>query len=1533
MSEQESIKLEEKIQKKSFGKKILKGILYLFLILAFFSISLIILAQFRFFRNFALENILKIVNKELIAKIEIDDLTFSHLAGIQLYGVRLITDNDTLANVPELIIDANLYDLLNQKVSINSIILKNPDIRLLRNTVDSLWNYDKIASSSDTSSSEPSPWKIDVKKLELRNAKFLMYDSTISYINYSMLDYDHLSIYNLDLKLSAKINLQSNDFLAKIYKLNCNEKYSRLRIQNLSSTLILNPKVIAAKDFRAKLNESDFDINIEMTNFDVFETYSKPEIEKAHFNLSAKGFNVEDSVIQKFEYIPIEFGKSSNIYIDAIGTLSDLTVKRLRLETGNSDIRISGKLKNLLNIDDFEYEFSLDNSKFLRKDIIDMLANLDLNGIPKFDNAYAKRLYVRGFLDSVYTDLDINTKIGDLVGKAGINYSKDIMTYFADCNVKNLYLSPITNNNDLSGILNGRVYLKGEGTDFKDINASLISNLYNSQILGINISNFRTNLNVNEKRIQIDTLFVELTQFKDNSDIELFEIKNENQSYIDINGILDLYNEKSPNYDLAIKLNSINFNSLFKDNSLPSNITSDISVNASGFDIDSLNGKFYAQIHALDFADRGFFPFSININIERENDDFRNLVVNSEFMNFEINGNYHFLDIINGISLQGTHIAEYISDKIESYNPKKLLTQDTVSKQQFISKIGEFPDINANISVNIKDISMINLFLDSMSIYSSINLKAKINSSKNQSSILVDTLELKDFSYQADDITIKTAEIKLQSNVITSIKDSIANIDLLKINFDNSKTISLNDIKLDSAYTNLSFDGDNLNYIISSYINNDMNLALNGKLEIGETYVKLNADSLKFSLNNKYLWKNTNTIKIKSTLNGFAIEDFSIQRDSAETIFLRGAIDDDKAKNIVFDISNLPVTDFLPLAGDDIVKEFEGMVFNVDSLRIRINGDLKTPRIVSSIYADSLIISNYKIGNISGRLIHNESYVNGYFDVVTPLLGNKKTLVIDVNYLPIYLGVNSEIPLMDTSKALDIRLKATQLPLELLMPFATGLSELSGYADANIIVEGSLQDGITYSGKAISTKTRLKIENTNIEYNAELNVDFNKDKVTLSKVILKNIPEDNRFGRLGKAELTGTIELNGFEIGNLDLYATTDRLLVMSDATMVTMPDLYGDFIISTENAPLRFYGTLQKPNLDANVIINYAHLKMPLETKKSMVRTYLTYRKMGDTVRIQSITSTDSTNFDNENNDKNEGISPSIADLINYNLQAKILGQFIVEMDMDLIGSMYAVIATSDKSRSLRYEKNRDEEEGKLFGEVVVKEQSTIKSWKQFTTSGVINFPTGSIENPLLDLSATHTGTMMEDGVRKQFIVKMFITGFKENPKVSFKYYIDQVEGTGSQEQINEDALYLLTLGRTKSNTIGNLNNSILNEGFASGVSNFATKALSDLLIGTGVIQSAEFDFQGGSMNLGDATLRLTGQLYGGISWTIGGTVADLSSNNQITIDIPAAEFSDNPFWSNFILQFSKASNTNVLANTQDAKNWEIKIKLGSSW
>lgn len=1526
MTEEQDIKKQVK-KKNSFTQRSLKALLYLILLFAFFSIGLVVLAQFKFFRNFALGQILGIVNQSLIAKIEADDLTFWNPDGIKIFGARLLTDGDTLAYVPELILNVNYEDLLNQKVTVNKLILNKPDIRLLRNSLDSTWNYDKIAPpSDDTTNSGPTPWEIYVKHLELNNANFKYYDSTKTYVNYQTMDYEHLELNGFDLSISAIILPGKNDFSVNIKNLTAFEENSQMSV-DFKGKLGINEKLIYAKDIAGKLNDSEFDIQAEMSKFNVFDTINPPDIEKAEFKVALKGFNIGDEMIYKFAVIPISFGSNADLLIDAEGSLKDMEVERLNLVTGKSDINISGNMKSLLDMEFFEYEFSLDKSVFTRIDIIKTLKSIDLSGIPLFSQATAERLYVKGFIDSVYSDMHLKTDIGNLKGKAGVNYEVENMRYFVNAEFEKLNLKHLLKDDAFSSNLNGKLYFKGEGIDIDNLNAFLETEIYNSEMYDIKFSNLSTKIHAKNKLFSVESLSLRIF---DKSNEELIYDFLETP-YVSLTGDLDLADVKNPAYKFNIDITALDVNSLITNPALPDYLTSKINIDMKGFELDSLNGSFNAEINGLGYKDRAFMPFVLAGEFSKDENDFRSIAMQTDFFKVSIDGKFNFSDLIESLTFQGIYFSDYINEKLESFNPKRFLNLDTNNIDTLYYSMSSFPDIDAVLSAEIQDLSTVNIFLDSLSLYSSFNINCRLNSNSEKSTLMIDSLNVSGFDMIADDLVLKTSNLVLNGMFVMNYINSIPSIETLHLNLDSTPNVQFNDLLLNDLYSLLSFENNDLNYEIGSKINNEFTVTSKGKIIIKEIGATLEADSLSINYLNLFQWQNKNPILVNTNDKSINVNQFDLYRDNAESINIFGVVDDDFAKNLNLQILNAPITDFLALTDEETQKKYGDTRLILDSLRIRVNGDLKAPRIITSVYADSVIFNKYKIGTLNGRLIHNSTYIHGFFDIKSPQ--DNKIFGIDVNYLPIYLGINPDIPFMDSTKSLDIRLKATRMPLELIEPFAPGVKDFSGFADASIVVEGAIQDGIEYSGSANSDNARLKVENTNIFYNAEVKIDFDKDKINLTKINIRNIPEDSRFGRIGKASATGTIEMIGFDFGELDIRISADRLLVMSDATMITMPDLYGDFIISNESIPLRFFGTLDKPNLEGEANIIYAHLKMPMETKKTVVRTYFTYKVMGDKVRIQSTTSRDES--DEEKDKEAEGLAPSIADLINYNLSAKILGQFIVEMDMSLIGSMYAVIGTTDRSLPLRYEKRREESEGKLFGEVVVKDQSTIKSWKQFTTSGKINFPTGSIENPSLDLSATHTGTMLDDGARKQFIVKMYITGFKENPAVRFTYFIDGVEPSGSQEQINEDALYLLVTGRTKTGSGGGgpQNANLLNEGFASGVSNFATKALSDLLMGTGVINSAEFDFQGGSMNLGDATLRLSGQLYGGISWTIGGTVADLSSNNQITIDIPASEFSNNPFWSNFVLQLSKASSNNVMANSQEAKNWEVKIKLGSSW
>jgi len=96
------------------------------------SIVIIILSQFYGFRHWAANSILGIVNDGLEAKIEIGDLDFFHLDGIELIDVRMLVAGDTLAYIPRLAVDVQFEMLWDSKAHVNRLIMEKPRIKLLR---------------------------------------------------------------------------------------------------------------------------------------------------------------------------------------------------------------------------------------------------------------------------------------------------------------------------------------------------------------------------------------------------------------------------------------------------------------------------------------------------------------------------------------------------------------------------------------------------------------------------------------------------------------------------------------------------------------------------------------------------------------------------------------------------------------------------------------------------------------------------------------------------------------------------------------------------------------------------------------------------------------------------------------------------------------------------------------------------------------------------------------------------------------------------------------------------------------------------------------------------------------------------------------------------------------------------------------------------------------------------------------------------------------------------------------------------------
>jgi hypothetical protein len=166
--------------------------------------------------------------------------------------------------------------------------------------------------------------------------------------------------------------------------------------------------------------------------------------------------------------------------------------------------------------------------------------------------------------------------------------------------------------------------------------------------------------------------------------------------------------------------------------------------------------------------------------------------------------------------------------------------------------------------------------------------------------------------------------------------------------------------------------------------------------------------------------------------------------------------------------------------------------------------------------------------------------------------------------------------------------------------------------------------------------------------------------------------------------------------------------------------------------------------------------------------------------------------------------------------------------------------------------------------------------------------------------------------------------------------YLLDNVPGVGDSVKIQNDAIMLLLFGRTQDEfALG----SGVGEAITQNSSSLASRLLTDLLQGTGVVRSADIFFAGGRtgslLDMQQARVQFTGEISNlGVLWQVANDIGTSTPNTSFSIDIPFRSFLDQELFRNIVLQITRSavtSNSSVFLRQQ--REWEVKIGARNSW
>lgn len=1497
-------------EKKKRGPRFLSivrwSILGLFFFLIFVVFSIFISINTPFLRKNLIQAILPLVNSTLIAKIELEDIKFKSFNAIIIRNFKLITDGDTLAKFSELDLKLKLSELWNNKIVIRNITITNPVIKLLRNPIDSVWNYDRIAAPSTEESPPGKTPIIKIHNLILKNGQFKFYDP---FYHDSSLAFNpmNMDIKSLNVHLKTDLDFDNAKIYTRVHKIDFNERHTGFKVDSLKFAANISNNYTKFDYLELSSNESKIRVFTEFLDFNLLNEKKYNKIENARINTRVQLQSVSTDLPLKLLYLPFRNNQLVDAQISASGSINNIHSTIHFVKYRNTELYGEAAVW----FDDerrVHYSANIQNSIVYQQDVNSFM-NIDFSAIPKYDVAKIERIEAFG------TDKDVEAS-GKLITNAGeIELISKVVFYpYIEYSVKskllNVNLEKLFSNKELQSNINGSIEIQGGGENF--------DNLWVNALASVNYSTFR-NITINESNIKIsmdkgklsfDTVNVRFPSLVDTLIGFVYP------SSMNLGGSIDLRNFKNPIYNIDFSVQNINLSKIGNNKVLPSNITFNSTLSGNSFDIDKLQVSSFFSLDEITFSDVTFLPFDLKFEIKELPDNLKSVSIHFMKDTISIVGKFNFSELLTKLPNLIDYSVLYFQNRYDEFF---LRTTDSLNVMQLqkIAKTLKLPNIDANVLLKFNNFFFLNSFLKDININSSISLQGNIRSSPDNAFV--------DFSHS------KIGKTKIsQTGIFIDMDDFITNFSLNIIKKDTTIKLSFGNLNIE--------DLDKITFNKFTITKPKFNfLALDNKFvaEFGlkydtllTTFTEIDGEILTESINfslpkleftifdNLISFKNINAPEIKLDIDGIGIKDLDLIGKNKELVNIDANLFKNEFVNTKIRFENFKFSNYSQLLKQFQLEELQKSQFTLNSLEFTADGNIENPNYSINLLIDTAKVLGTDFGLINANISYLDSNITGKVELKEKVTNTTTPLVFKIISFPYNLSLTDRFGTF--SGSYQLRLDLDTFRLGVIDPFLPIVRNLQGTAVGAIDLIGTDFQNYSLNGQLQTNNANFIFEMNNLPYNLAANIKFKDNVISFDTLKVKN------FGTQSVAEMTGWMKIESNQLSYMDLNTKASNFVILDDISKKKIPQFFGKLSVNTKNEGLNIKGNPNNLNISGDVQINPSNLTIAnLDQTQQTTKTNFDYKVIGDKTVITVNTIPDTTKKQRESKPIN------VAQMPNIEMNVYIPKTVNLTIDLGPIGEVVAILGSSDPTVPLVYIMDKDIPMGQLLGDLVIKDGSTLNSYKRMSAKGTISFQSRDITNPNIDIIGEYNGKIEDLNNPIRYQIRIYITGTAQQPKVRFDYTLNGVSPQAEQKKIEENALYLLLFGQLPGSGDAMLDPNVVNKLSSAGISSVASRSISDLLLRTGVIESA--DFQIDSQDFEKTKINFKGKLYGSLNWSLGGSIADLTKNNQITIEMPIS--TDSKLFNQIIWMLSYSTNLNSTVFDPDEKNWEMKIKFGGSW
>lgn len=564
------------------------------------------------------------LSKQLNTKVKIESVNIGLLNRIIVNDLYVEDQSKKkMLKVARVSASINLFKLAtNGNIDISSAQLFGTEANIYKNTPEDDYNFKFVIDALKTDDKESKPINLRINTLAVRHAT-INYD-ILSEIKNTTFDTNHLKIENAGFNLSLK-SFTPDSINVSVRRFQAVEANSNLAIKEMFFKFTSNKEKATLSNFILKMPKSYVQINKSTINYKTYKqnklfTLSNTDIIAS---LTPTDFSFISSYLPKYE-------ESLHINTTISADNNNLEISKLSINNNckTLDIEASAKLtnlsKNLPNIDFIVKNLYLTESEVIR---CVSLLNLDADKVTPLLNA--GNISYSGTLHKDDRELtsngEINTDAGSIIYSA--NYTKDkILTADIETNDMNL-----------------RNLLEDENFGTLNVQASALLDLnVKSQIPSGNIEATINNFTYKD----YDYKDIQFVANSNSSDLKLIANSADENINLDFEGSLSHINDNYKAIVANLDVHHFNPKALhLTDNIKGETYSFALKTDMSYSDLNHLDGALSLNDISIKNDEEEQNVNNINVSAKLDGTSTQSLIINSDFIDVEIQGRFNIKDL------------------------------------------------------------------------------------------------------------------------------------------------------------------------------------------------------------------------------------------------------------------------------------------------------------------------------------------------------------------------------------------------------------------------------------------------------------------------------------------------------------------------------------------------------------------------------------------------------------------------------------------------------------------------------------------------------------------------------------------------------------------------------------------------------------------------------------------------------------------------------------------------------------------------